>query len=218
MKKCNLLNEIIIVDRPALMQAINSAKTFGITHEGRVLHAPFESREIYIYQGMTTPPAPGIGLAPQKQRSLSELLGVSYQVVEDGDRVLIKTGSAWQEIIKLNLAHCDYDDSTGDGIDKFTDNELEEIGWQATEFDVMYRDIVDVIEAKCEGTLLCVESEGENYQFSGLGYINDMACARQVAFEYCQALVKKALETDEHFAPDNLTDDEEEAAKFFKAL
>ncbi len=218
MKKFNLLKEIIIVDRPVLMQAINSNKTFGITHDGRVLYAPFESKNAYIYQCSITSSTQLIGLSAQKPKTLSELLGMNYQVVEDGERILIKAGNAWKEIIKLNMTQCDYDDTTGDGIDKFADDELEEIGWQATEFDVMYRDIVDVIEEKCEGTLLCVEVEGDNYQFSGLGYINDIAWARKIVFDFCQTRVKKALKEDEDFAPDNLTDDEEEAAEFFKVL
>ena len=218
MKKFNLYKEIIIVEKDALMQAINSTKKFAITHDGRVIYEPFGDTDIFIYQGSMQPsPAPS-ALAVQKPKTLADLFGFKYQIVEDDDRVLIKAGSAWQDLININLNNSDYDDTTGDGIDKFDDSRLEDIGWQATEFNILYRDMVEQIEEKCDGLLFCIESEGDNYQFSGLGYIHDAECARSTAFDYCKARIEKELKENDDFAPDDLTDDEEEAARFFGLL
>ncbi len=206
MKKFNIVKEIIIVDRVALMQALNSTKRFAITHDGRVLHEPYAATDIFIYQGQMTP-QPTSAMMPTKPQTLAEMMGYKYKIVEDDDRVLIKAGTAWQDLIPLNMANCDYDDTTGDGIDKFSDDGLEEIGWQATEFGVLYRDIVDVIEEKCEGILFCIEHEGDNYQFSGLGYITDRECSRTTAFDYCKERVEKALSDTNVYPAGEFTDD-----------
>jgi hypothetical protein len=215
-KKFNLFNEIIVADRSALMRAVNAAKPFGITIGGEIVHEPDLYGVPLIYKGMITP-APTSALAPAKAPSLSELLGTNYQLVEDEERVLIKAAVAWQEIITINRPNAGYDDTTGDGISEFADKALEQMGWHATEFDITYRDIVEQIEAKCEGTLLCIEQE-EPYRFSGMGFIGDYDCARNVAFEYCRSRIVAAMKEDETYAKENLTDDEEEAAAFFKAL
>lgn len=218
MKKFNLFKEIIITDRTELLKAINSTKRFGITHDGRIVYAPFTSKDIFIFQGSMAP-QPTSALMPQKPKSLPELFGKDYRIVEDEDRVLIKAGGAWQELISINVESCDYDDSSGDGIDKFADRELEEIGWQVTEFDLLYRDIVDQLEARCDGTLFCIENDSdEHYQFSGMGFITDMECARKTAFTFCKAHVEKALGSDGDFSTDDLDEDQEEAARFFGVI
>jgi hypothetical protein len=214
MKKFNLFNEIIVVDRAALMQAINAGREFGITTTGEVVAQPTGKRHIYIYRGVMTPPKPS-PLMPQKAApSLAELFGTNYRIVEDDDRVLIKAASAWQEIIGFNLRHCDYDDTSADGISHFPDEALEEIGWHATEFNVDYRDIVELIEAECEGTLLCIE-QNEPYQFSGMGFIDDMESARSLAFAFCKGRITTLMAEDPDYAAVNLAADEEEAAEFF---
>ena len=85
------------------------------------------------------------------------------------------------------------------------------------EFNIDYRTLVEVLEEKCDGTILCIEQE-EPYQFSGLGFLNDNAHAKEVLFEFCKNKAKDLIENDPDFAPKNLTDDEEDAAKFFKVL
>lgn len=214
MRKFNLVKEIISVDKAAMMRAVNSGKPFGITITGEIEHPPYSSEKIYIYQGAVERPAAS-PLMPAKPKSLAELMDTSMQVVEADDRILIKAARDWQTIMGYNLPNADYDDTTGDGIAEFSDSELEDIGWQATEFGIGYRDIVEVIEARCEGTLLCIENEGENYQFSGMGFIDDMACARKAAFEYCKQRIETILQEDESYHHAELTDDEEEALEFF---
>ncbi len=216
MKKFNLFNEIITVDKRDLLNAINTTKEFGITIQGKIKQAPFDDKEILIYQGMHTPTATN-ALMPSKAETLAEILGKNYQVVEDDDRVLIKAFSNWQELIKVNTPRASYDDTTGDGVSEFSNSSLEDIGWNATEFNITYRELVEVLEEKVEGTLLCIEQE-EPYQFSGLGFIKDDNEAKEVLFSYCQDKIKKMMQEDPLYKADKLSDDEEEAAEFFKCL
>ena len=206
MKKFNLFNEIIIVDKPSLVKAINSKKVFGINISGEIKYQPYLDNEIFIYEG-----------SPEIIDNFSKILGKNYNIVEDENRVLIKAFSNWQGLITLNTPRASYDDTTADGVAEFSNKDLEDIGWQATEFNVRYRALVELLEEKCEGTILCIEQE-EPYQFSGLGFLDDNAHAKEVMFEYCKKIAKDKLENDDDFKVENLTEDEEEAAKFFNCL
>lgn len=212
MKKFNLFKEIIIVDKDDFLRAASSAKSFAITCSGEIRYAPFADDTISIFEGSISPLSP---LSTNLSRSISSMLGSNYRIVEDDDRLLIKASGAWQSIIGYNQKRALYDDTTGDGIAEFSDKALEDMGWHATEFNIGYREIVEQFEEKCEGILLCIEQE-EPYQFSGLGFVFDLEHVRKIGFEYCAKVIKEKLENDEDFA--TLSDDEEEAAEFFKAV
>ena len=206
MKKFNLFNEIIITQKSSLLQAINSSKLFAININGDIVYEPFADKEIFIYQGK-----------PEIVEDFTKVLGKNYQLVNDGDRVLIKAFSNWQELIAINTPRASYDDTTADGVAEFSNKDLEDIGWQITEFNVRYRELVEVLEENCEGTILCIEQD-EPYQFSGLGFIANDDEAKKVLFEYCKSIVKDKLDNDEDFDKDDLDDDQGEAAKFFNCL
>jgi hypothetical protein len=210
MKKFNLFKEIIVVERNAFINAVNSAKSFAITYKGEILFEPFPPTLIAIFKGSIPPISP---LSTDLSRPISSMLGNNYRVVEDDDRLLIKASAAWQSIIGYNQKRALYDDTSGDGIAEFSDKALEDMGWHATEFNIAYREIVEQFEEKCEGILLCIEQE-EPYQFSGLGFVFDLEHTRQIGFDYCVAAIKYKLEKDEDFS--TLTNDEEEAALYFK--
>ena len=216
MKQFNLFKEIITVDKNSLLNAINSTREFGINIEGEVVFAPFKDKEVLIYQGKHTPEVTN-ALIPSKPKTLADILGKNYQVVEDDERVLLKAFSNWQELIKVNTPRASYDDTTGDGVDKFSDEVLEDIGWNATEFDITYRELVEVLEKNVDGTLLCIEQE-EPYQFSGLGFIKDEKEAQKVLFAYVQEKIKHMMHNDPLYTKEKLSDDEREAAEFFEAL
>ena len=216
MKKFNLFNEIIVVNKTELLNALSTKKSFAINKDGKILFAPYADKEIFIYEGLPQPQQ-NIGIATQKPLELESVLGKDYKVVVDDDRVLIKAALAWQSIIRMNMPRASYDDTTGDGISEFSHSKLEDIGWHATEFHISYREIVEEIEAKCEGTLLCIE-QAEPYQFSGLGFIDNEDKAAEVAFAFCQSKIKEMMQNDEDYRQEKLTDDEEEAAEFFKAI
>lgn len=217
MKKFNLFNEIIITEKASLLQAINSSEEFGINITGEVLYEPFKEKEILIYKGKHTP-APTSALIPASVPPLESILGKNYQLVIDKDRVLIKAFSNWQGLIGINMPRASYDDTTGDGVAEFSNKELENIGWHATEFNVKYRTMVEHLEVKCDGVLLCIEQEEPAYQFSGLAFLSDDENANEVLFDYCQKEAKKLMDNDPLYAKDKLNEDEEEAAEFFKLI
>lgn len=201
MKKFNLFNEIIITKKEILEQAVNSGNQFGIDVNGEIKYEPFSENDIFIYLG----------------KPANITLGKNYQVVEDGDRVLIKAFSNWQELIGINTPRASYDDTTADGVGEFSHKELEDIGWNATEFNIDYRTLVEILEEKCDGTILCIEQE-DPYQFSGLGYVGNIKQAKDALYSFCQTKAKDMIENDPEFKREELTDDEEEAAQFFKIV
>ncbi|WP_457746703.1 hypothetical protein [Sulfurimonas sp.] len=213
MKKFNLFNEIIIVDKKELLNAVNSTKTFAINEQGEVKQPPYDDKEILIFEGKHTPQKVS-ALMQQAAPTLNHIFGKNYQIVEDDDRVLIKAFSNWQELIKLNVPRASYDDSTGDGVSEFSNTKLEDIGWNATEFNVSYREMVEFLEESCEGVLLCIEQE-EPYQFSGLGFLKNEENAYKELFTFCKNKAKKLMDEDPLYAKDKLSDDEKEAAEFF---
>ncbi|MGZ5208510.1 MAG: hypothetical protein ACXWB0_05770 [Sulfuricurvum sp.] len=212
MKKFNLFKEIIVVQRNDLLRALNSHKKFAITYKGEIVFEPFPLTLISIYEGSIAHTSP---LTTNLARPLTEILGRDYRIVEDDERVLIKASGAWQNIIGFNRLRALYDDTSGDGIAEFSDKELETIGWYATEFNIQYRDLVDLFEAQSKGIVLCIEQE-EPYQFSGMGFVFDMETTQKLAFDYCASVIKDKIADDKDFA--TLSDDEEEAAEFFKAM
>ncbi|MFA7354107.1 MAG: hypothetical protein WCZ70_05750, partial [Sulfurimonadaceae bacterium] len=142
MKKFNLFKEIIVANRDDLKKAINSGKLFGIRVDGNICYEPFTLNDILIYRGI-----------PNANLPIEVAFGKNYQVLEDDDRVLIKAFANWQEIIGLNTPRATYDDTTADGVDEFSTKEMENIGWHASEFNIKYRTLVDILEEKCDGTL-----------------------------------------------------------------
>lgn len=212
MKKFNLFKEIIVVQRADFMRAVNSSKHFAITYEGKIAFEPFEAGLISIYEGSIPPLSP---LATNLSRPIPTMLGDNYRIVEDDERILIKATGAWQSIIRWNRLRSMYDDTTADGIDRFSDQPIEDMGMHATEFHIPYRDIVEQMEAKCDGLILCIEQE-EPYQFSGLGFVFDAEQARGVVYDYCAAVIREKIATEEEFS--TLNSDEEDAAVFFKAI
>ena len=203
MKKFNLFNEIITAKTREIKEAIDSGEKFAINSDGQILQRDLKEGDIIIYSGIA-----------DNNVGLEKALGAKYQVVVSEDRVLIKAFSNWQEIIAINTPLASYDDTTADGVAEFSDKDLEEIGWQATEYNINYRSLVELLEEKVEGVTLCIEQE-EPYQFSGFGFITNNTQAKDVMYEYCKEVVKNKLENDDNFKEEYLEDDQFEAKEFF---
>ena len=214
MKIFNLFNEIITVNKQELLKAINSTRLFGINIKGEVVYAPFNKQEMLIYEGQHTP-KPTNALMPAKPQSLEEIMGKNYQVLVDDDRVLIKAFANWQELIGINAPRASYDDTSSDGVDVFAENSLEDLGWQATEFSIPYRALVELAEEHCEGTILCIEQEEPAYQFSGLGFIANEKEAYDVMFNFSKKKINEIITQNENFKEEYLSDDQLEALEFF---
>ena len=214
MKQLNLLKEIIVVNKAALLNAINTKKEFGVTIDGEVFVEPLSDDKVYIFKGKDNSAQASLAM-PQKPKTLAEIFGKEYQVVEDGDRVLIKAGGAWQKVIDMNLQNASYDDTTQDGVSEFSYKPLEDIGWYATDFDIKYRELVEFLENECDGVLVCIERE-DPYQFSGMGFLANNEESREQLFSFVQKIIKDKLANDEDYTADMLDDDQEEAMEFFK--
>jgi len=206
MKKFNLFNEIITVKASELKNIIASGNEFGINIYGEIIKPPYTSKDILIFAGVA-----------DKNIKLEDTLGSKYQIVVAEERILIKAFGNWQEIIAFNTPLATYDDTTADGVGEFAIKSLENIGWQATEFNFSYRELVEVLEEKVEGITLCIEQE-DPYQFSGLGFLDDDTQAKDILFSYCQNEIKKIMSEDLLYAKEKLSDDEQEAAEYFKCL
>ncbi len=215
MKKFNLEVEKISVSKQALLQAINSGKEFAITHDGRVVNSPFSPKDIFIYKG--TMPIPKLIMMKTETISLSSMFGDLYSLEESEDKVIFSASKAWNVIVPINLENASFDDSTSDGIMDLNDKELEDMSWHGVEWGVTNRDISDIIEKECEGTLFCIHTENP-FMFSSLVFIDDMNCAREKVRGYIEDVIKDKLENDPDFQRDSLSDDEEESAKFFGVL
>jgi hypothetical protein len=211
MKKVNLLKEIIILNEQELLNAINSQKEFGITYDSKITFNPQD--EIVIFQGKYTPK--DLAITPSKPFDISKFLGDDYKIAKQDGNIGIKASMAWQKIVKINYDKALYDDTTTDGVAEFSDDNLEDIGWWADEFDITYRELIDILENECDGVLLCVEQEGENYRFSGLGFIDDAKQAYDILYKWCQNKIKEIIKTDSFYAPDKLSDDEKKALEYF---
>ena len=208
MKKVNLLKEIIVVNKDELLKAINSQKEFGIKLDGSITYTP--DNDIIIFKAKHTPKTSA--LSSPKSFDLGEFFGHNYKIAEVEDKIGIKASGAWQDIIKLNYEKATYDDTTNDGINEFEDKDLEDIGWWADEFDIKYRELVEVMEKECDGTLLCIEQDN---QFSGLGFLADYKEAYDVLYNYCKNKIKTIIKQDSIYANNNFNDDELEALKYF---
>ncbi len=206
MKKFNLIQEIIIIDKTQLLEAISSEKEFGITIDGHITYKP--NKEIVIYKGK----------ASSKHSTITELLGTNYKIAENENQIAIKASLAWQNIIKYNYNLATYDDTTNEGVNEFEDNKLEKLGWHADEFDISYRELIEEMEKKCDGTLLCIEQEEPDYRFSGLGFVSDLTQAYKTLFTYAQEKIKEKLQNDPYFQKETLNEDEQIAARYFKIL
>ncbi len=215
MKKFNIVEEKISVKKSALMQAVNLGKEFAITHTGEVVYPPYSDKDIFIFKGALMVDTPAFAIA--KQRGLTELFGQLYKVTETGDEVIFEAENAWGEIVGFNQENASYDDTTSDGIMDLGDKELEEMSWHATEFGISNRDISDVIEEGCEGTLFCLHKETP-FMFSALIFVDDFACARQKVRAFIKAKIADKIANDPDFVRETLTDDEEEAARFFEVI
>ena len=203
MKKFNLFNEIINVNTDKLKAAIASGEKFSINSDGEILTRDLKEGDIIIYSG-----------TPDKDVELEKAFGPKYQIVVSDNRVLIKAFSNWQELIAINTPLASYDDTTADGVAEFSDKDLEEIGWQATEYNITYRELVEVLEEKVQGVTLCIEQE-EPYQFSGFGFITNNEQAKDVMYAHCKEIVKEKLANDDDFKEEYLEDDQITAREFF---
>ncbi|MDX9813568.1 MAG: hypothetical protein WC144_04135 [Sulfurimonas sp.] len=206
MRKFNLYSEIIVVDKDELIKAKDSQIEFVIDIDGVIKTKPYSKSTPLIYKGIGS-----------KNMPLKDLFDSGYTVNEKDTTVELRAFHAWGDLIALNRDTATYDDTSADGIDGFPTEDMEKIAWHSTEFDIDYRELVEVLEKECDGVLFHIEVE-DPYRFSGLGFIPDLYDAYQKLYAYTQAKIKDMIENDEDYEASMLSSDELEAAKYFKAI
>jgi len=214
MKKVNLLEYKIKVNTNEFMKAINSNKVFGITLNGQIKFEPFDN-DIYIFQGRKKKPTSLMQI--NTQLPIAQILGDKYKVDIVNNYVEIYAGSMWERIFEINTPITDYEDSTSEGIDVFSDEKLEEIGWYASDFSISYRDIIEAFEpedSEVDGYLVCIETK-KPYNFTGFGVITDKDKAFNKAYEHVKNLISIKIKNHPYYSKDILDDDQLEAVKFF---
>ena len=211
MKKINLVDHPVQVDKKAFLDAVNAQKTIAITPEGEILEADGElPAQPYIYVGT---PRSLVGNAVTPPTPLAHVLGENYEIRDLGEKIEIYAGRAWQELLKTNEPYYLYQDTTSDGIAEFMDEKLDEHIWYSCEFGINCREVAEMLEKEAEGTLLCVETE-KPYNFNGCAFVEDIEDARRRSYNFIQTSLKQKIETRE-IELDNLEEAEEEALKFF---
>ena len=209
LKKINLLKELIIVDNNELSQALTSNKKFGIVVDGSIKYSPFETKDIFIYQGKFSP-------ALVRVQNKQELLGPNYQIEQEKESILIKANNAWQDIINYNLPNCDYANTSDSGVNEFGDEKMEDMSWMIIDFDVTYKEMITFLEKNVEITLLCMQGD-EPSQFSSIGYFDNISAAQNTFYDFCQSVIVDKLANDADYTYDYLDEDQIEAVEYFKA-
>jgi hypothetical protein len=99
-----------------------------------------------------------------------------------------------------------YNDHPSDGIDLFTDEEIELYGWHAVAFDdITYRKIAEFIEETCAGEFVFNDHP---MGFNAYAVLSNVDEARVQIREFIVNIIK-SLDLSE------LNDDQEEALEFF---
>jgi hypothetical protein len=209
------MKERVEMDKKAFLDAVNAQKPIGITHEGKIVEGSHETLppQPYVYVGT---PKSLVGSGAEKPTPLAKVLGENYDVKDEGEKVSIYAGRAWQELLAANEPFALYQDTTADGIAEFADETLEDLVWYSCEFGLNYREIAEHLEKACDGLVRCVENE-KPYTFNGSAFVDDIEQARAEAKKFITETLKKRLEEGK-IDPETLENEEEEALRFFGLL
>lgn len=116
-----------------------------------------------------------------------------YKIKNEGEYLSIDIVFSWQKIISLNKSNMLYFDHHTDGVEIFEDDELEQIGWQATACDIQYRELTNFIESNCSGNLIYYEND---IQFNGFVIVDDLIETRTKVKEFIVQKIKEKIEND----------------------
>ena len=121
-------------------------------------------------------------------------------------KIEIEKPADFLKLIEENKNNYLYNDHPSDGIDLFTDEEIELYGWHGVVFDdISYRKIAKFIEENCEGELVFNDHP---MGFNAYAILANLEEARVQIKEYIISTIKKLdLST--------LDDDQLESLEFF---
>jgi len=204
-KKINFLVDEVQVSNSAFAKAINSNQEFGIGANGDIDFS-FKKDKAYIFKG--------------KANIFNKLepLGKGYKIKATFVTVTISFNNIWNRVLEMNRDEAMYEDSASDGIDEFKDSALEDIGWHGIEFKISYRDMVDLLEEKCVGTIIAIE-QNEPYMFNGLGFIDkdNIVEARELLFDFVKSkIIEQVSKEKDEFKKYGFSQEQKDSMEFFK--
>ncbi len=121
-------------------------------------------------------------------------------------KIEIEKPAEFLKLIEENKNLYLYNDHPSDGIDLFTDEQIEMYGWHGTTFDeITYRIIAEFIEDNCEGTFTFNDHP---MGFNAYAVLDDIESARVEIKEFIVNKIKSLDLID-------LDDDQKEALEFF---
>ena len=123
-------------------------------------------------------------------------------------KVEIEKPQEYLDLIAANKDKYLYNDHPSDGIDLFSDDIIEQIGWHACTFDFLqYRILAQFMEENCEGTLTFNDHP---MGFNAYAIIDNPKKAAKQLKEFCIEQIKK-----ENVSINECDEDQIEAIKFF---
>lgn len=121
-------------------------------------------------------------------------------------KIDIEKPDVFLKLVEENKNNYLYHDHPSDGLDLFTDEQIENYGWHAVTFEeIKYRDIAQFIEENCEGTFTFNDHP---MGFNGYVIVDDI---EQVRIEVKGYIINKIKSLD----LSDLDDDQKEAVEFF---
>jgi hypothetical protein len=122
-------------------------------------------------------------------------------------KIEIEKPDEFLKLIEANKNKYLYHDHPSDGLDLFTDEELETYGWHSVSFDfITYRTIAEFIENNCDGTFTFNDHP---MGFNGFVIVDDIEKTRQQVKEFIINKIKSNL-------LDDYDEDQKEALEFFE--
>jgi len=123
-------------------------------------------------------------------------------------KVEIEKPQEYLDLIAQNKDKYLYNDHPSDGIDLFSEDKIEQIGWQACTFDFLqYRTLAEFMEENCDGTLTFNDHP---MGFNAYAIIDDVDKTAQQLKAFCVEQIKK-----ENITLEDCDDDQLEAMEFF---
>ena len=121
-------------------------------------------------------------------------------------QIEIEKPAEFLKLIAENKNNYLYNDHPSDGIDLFTDEQIELYGWHAISFDeITYRKIAEFIEEHCDGEFVFNDHP---MGFNAYAILSDVEKARVQIKEFIVDIITKLDLSD-------LDDDQEDALEFF---
>jgi hypothetical protein len=192
-QRVDLANNIIAINNLAFAKAIYSAEDFAISLSGKIINFKNKNKIFYNFDDII--------IFNGKASLINKLepLGNSFKIKSNFSQVSISIQHSFNKIFDLNRHLALYEDTSSEGIDNFRDKILEEIGWNAIEFGITYRKLVEFLEENGNGVLIFFENSDPNlYSFNGLAFANldNLELNRKILKDFVKNEIKNQIDNN----------------------